>query len=303
MAFSDEALATEVFRRSFDINRVVDVALLWHLAILLFWGSTFSSSCSRRRFVPTDMSFSEEFDEEYAMVDIERSTRRGGENRARLDFSTRSNTSGGNFGNFTSSLAGLRNNARFEVSRVAVVDNGIMSAIFCATFFDEPGVLRPGVRRPAMLNVRRFGVAGLTFFINFLKVREKLIFDNVKSFDDCKTYEASIMHGFRPKFNVLGIRTCDLKLADENAALLLAKWLNRLPGDAALQRKLQKLHFHSEANNNNLCFRQIYIFRAGFLTAFVDASNVNELLVSWLMCRSANFIYMISILSLCLVRL
>lgn len=125
------------------------------------------------------MSFSDEFDEEYAIVDMERSMRRGGENRARFDFSTRTDNSGGNFGSFMSSLAGLRNNARLDVSRVAVVDVGIMRAILFAPFLDEPGVfrpgvLRPGVRRPIILNVRRLGVAGLAFFISFLK-QEKTI--------------------------------------------------------------------------------------------------------------------------------
>lgn len=118
------------------------------------------------------MSFNEEFDDEYAMVDIERSIRRGGENRARFDFSTRSDTSGGNFGTFTSSLGGLRNSARFDVSRVAVVVVGIMSAIFFVAFFDELGVLRPGVRRPVRLKIRRLGVAVLVFFINLLEKRE-----------------------------------------------------------------------------------------------------------------------------------
>lgn len=120
------------------------------------------------------MSFNDEFDEEYAIVDMERSMRRGGENRARFDFSTRTDTSGGSFGSFMSSLAGLRKSARLDVSRVAVVDVGMMSAMFFAAFFDDPGVfrpgvLRPGVRRPIILNVRRLGVAGLAFFINFLK--------------------------------------------------------------------------------------------------------------------------------------
>lgn len=118
--------------------------------------------------MPTDMSFNEEFDVEYAMVDIERSMRRGGENSARLDFSTRTDISGTNFVIFRSWLAGLRNNARFDVSRVAVVGVGIMSAMLLAAFFDEPGVFRPGVRRPMIPNVRRLGVAGLAFFISFL---------------------------------------------------------------------------------------------------------------------------------------
>lgn len=95
--------------------------------------------------------------------------RRGGEKSTRFDFSTRIDTSDGNFGNFISSLAGLRNNARFDVSRVAVVVVGMMSAMLFVAFFDELGVLRPGVRRPIMPNVRRLGVAVLTFFINFLK--------------------------------------------------------------------------------------------------------------------------------------
>lgn len=97
---------------------------------------------------------------------MDRSIRRGGEKRARFDFSTRTDISGWNFGTCTSSLAGLRNNARLDVSRVAV---GTMSAILLAAFFDEPGVFRAEARRPPTLNVRRFGVAGFTFFINFLE--------------------------------------------------------------------------------------------------------------------------------------
>lgn len=174
MAFSDDAFAWTLVRRSVDNIRDVIVALLWHLAILLFCGSTFSSSFSRRRFITPDISFNEEFDDEYAMVDMERSMRRGGENSARFDFSTRADISGANFGIFKSWFAGLRNNARFDVSRVAVVGVGIMSAMLLSAFLDEPGVFRPGVRRPIVLIVRRLGVAGLAFFINFLQQKKSI---------------------------------------------------------------------------------------------------------------------------------
>lgn len=176
--------------------------------------------------MPTDISFNEEFDVEYAMVDMERSMRRGGENSARFDFSTRTNISGASFGIFKSWLAGLRNNARFDVSRVAVVGVGIMSAMLLAAFLDEPGVFRPGVRRPRMPNVRLLGVAGLAFFINFLQNKKKcqiILNDFFSAFDCCNTHVASIMHGFRPRFNVFGIFACVFKVADENAALLLAR--------------------------------------------------------------------------------
>lgn len=142
------------------------------LDIFLFCGSTFSSSFSRRRFTPMPNSFNDEFDDEYAMVDMDRSIRCGGENRARFDFSTRTESSGVNFGNLTSSWVGLRNNARFDVSRVAVAVVGLMRGRPLA-FFDEPGVLRPGVRRPITLIVRRLGVIGFDFFINFLERKKQ----------------------------------------------------------------------------------------------------------------------------------
>lgn len=48
------------------------------------------------------------------------------------------------------------------------------------------------------------------------------------------TYDASITHVLRPNIDNLESCDCDCKLADENTARLLAKWLKRLPGDAIL---------------------------------------------------------------------
>lgn len=72
----------------------------------------------------------------------DRSSRRGGENSARFDFSTRRENSGAIFG-LTSSCAGLKNKARFDVSLVAIAGFGMASAAFFALFFNDPGVFRP----------------------------------------------------------------------------------------------------------------------------------------------------------------
>lgn len=182
-----------------------------------------------------------------------------------------------------------------------------MSVTFFGAFFEvpgvlRPGVLRPGVRRPPMLNKRRLGVAGFTFFVNFLQRNRKFVhYGCVRIFLKGKTYDASITHGFRPIFIVFGICTWDLKLADEKAALRLAKWLNRLPGDAALRNQVKNLYFRICKTTEKI--QENYIFLTGFLTVFADASNVNELLVSCPMCRSATFMYIASMLSLYLVRL
>lgn len=77
--------------------------------------------------------------------EIERSNRRGGEKSARFDFSTRRDMSDPNIGveHFTSSSVGLKNSARFDVSRVAVPHFGAIVTNFDALFLREPGVLRP----------------------------------------------------------------------------------------------------------------------------------------------------------------
>lgn len=134
---------------------------------------------------------------------MDRSNRRGGENSARLDFSMRremasqldDELAGPAAFWFGSSCVGLRNSARFDVSRVAVPNFGapVTTGLF-PLFFNEDGVLRPkflrfqfiqfrenyqslcfngnvlpGVRRCA--NDRRFGVATFSFRLNLLHVK------------------------------------------------------------------------------------------------------------------------------------
>lgn len=81
----------------------------------------------------------------FDIFEIDRSSRRGGENRTRLDFSTRRETSfaidGAIF--FTSSCVGLKNRARFDVSRVAVPNFGATVINLLALFLSDPGVFRP----------------------------------------------------------------------------------------------------------------------------------------------------------------
>lgn len=131
--------------------------------------------------------------------EMERSKRRGGENRARLDFSARRAVSQAFdcIGFFSSSCVGLKNSARFDVSRVAVPILGatVTNCCFFALFFSELGVFRPisvknymlhhgtsvqyfaiiipGVRRWA--RARRFGVATFPFRLNFLKIRNDCV--------------------------------------------------------------------------------------------------------------------------------
>lgn len=82
------------------------------------------------------------------MVDIfemERSRRRGGENRARFDFSMRHAISADATGSLGgSSCVGLKNKARFDVSRVGLFTfDPEFSLILRPLSFNEPGVLRP----------------------------------------------------------------------------------------------------------------------------------------------------------------
>lgn len=75
------------------------------------------------------------------MFEIDRSRRRGGENRARFDFSTRFENSGGNdIDGLVSSWGGLKNRARFDVSRV---HGPILEIFFFALFLRELGVFLP----------------------------------------------------------------------------------------------------------------------------------------------------------------
>lgn len=89
---------------------------------------------------------------EFDRFEIDRSKRRGGEKSARLDFSMRREMSpllvelvGTVVLWLGSSCVGLRNRARFDVSRVAVPNFGATVTICClfALFFNEDGVLRP----------------------------------------------------------------------------------------------------------------------------------------------------------------
>lgn len=77
--------------------------------------------------------------------EMDRSKRRGGENSARFDFSTRREISDDivDGAGFFSSCVGLKNSARFDVSRVAVGNFGTAGTNLFALFFNEPGVLRP----------------------------------------------------------------------------------------------------------------------------------------------------------------
>lgn len=77
--------------------------------------------------------------------EIERSNRRGGENSARFDFSTRRDISEASVEVtlFTSSCVGLRNRARFDVSRVAVPNLDANVFALLRLFLREDGVLRP----------------------------------------------------------------------------------------------------------------------------------------------------------------
>ena len=129
--------------------------------------------------------------------EIDRSNRRGGENSARFDFSRREISDDIVDGaGFFSSCVGLKNRARFDVSRVAVGNFGTAGTNLFALFFSDPGVLRPmndstierknftieimemttflhrklfkipGVRRFA--SPRRFGVDTFSLRLNFL---------------------------------------------------------------------------------------------------------------------------------------
>lgn len=125
--------------------------------------------------------------------EMDRSNRRGGENSARFDFSMRRDRSDESDGIafLTSSCVGLRNRARFDVSRVAVPDFGAIVTNLLALFLSELGVLRPliqihlkycyilytifhfysanlpGVR--LFPSARLFGVDTFSFRLNFLQ--------------------------------------------------------------------------------------------------------------------------------------
>lgn len=133
----------------------------------------------------------------FDIFEMDRSSRRGGENSARFDFSTRREISDGIVDGvgFFSSCVGLKKRARFDVSRVAVGNFGTAGTNLLALFFSDPGVLRPmndlmiendifieimeiatflywklnkipGVRRFA--SPRRFGVDTFSLRLNFL---------------------------------------------------------------------------------------------------------------------------------------
>lgn len=90
---------------------------------------------------------------EFDRFEMDRSNRRGGENNARLDFSMRRKVASA-LDEFAgpatlwvgSSCVGLKNSARFDVSRVAVPNFGaaVITCLF-ELFFNEDGVLRPKV--------------------------------------------------------------------------------------------------------------------------------------------------------------
>lgn len=101
---------------------------------------------------------------------MERSKRRGGEKSARFDFSTRREMSDDKddcgTGFLTSSWVGLKNKARFDVSRVAVPNFGATGNNLLALFLSEPGVLRPSNTIIYIYYTERFK---FLFEINYLE--------------------------------------------------------------------------------------------------------------------------------------
>lgn len=143
---------------------------LWLLAILDARGEKFSSA-SRRRLTPTHASLAVRLNTDTDVDGLWPCGFGGEKSRARLDFSTRTATSGVKL-TFGFSWAGLWNSARLDDSRVAVTGFGRIGTFFDALppyrfLPDDDGVERPNnFRRPG---VRRFGVRVFSFFNSFLE--------------------------------------------------------------------------------------------------------------------------------------
>lgn len=155
----------------------------------------------------------------------------GGENRARLDFSTRLANSGVNNG-FGFSFGGLWNRARFEDSRVG----GIIVLTGGIRFRADPGVRDlPGVRnRPGGWRFGVFTLMGFPLLSHILFDGSKYLFASGIPEREYIIYLVSITNCVLPSFEVSTELPLLLRmLADEKMARRFAKWLRRLPGDFA----------------------------------------------------------------------